>query len=67
MKREPMQTCRCELCGDAFETVRNDAKFCSPACRQLAYRVRHGKSIVIRSRRLIRPDKFAPGSWDTKR
>ncbi len=53
MKREANKTCRCNLCGDAFETVREDAKYCSPACRQLAYRVSHGKSIVIRSRRLV--------------
>jgi hypothetical protein len=30
----------CEVCGEAFEARRSDAKTCSPACRQRAYRQR---------------------------
>jgi Zn finger protein HypA/HybF involved in hydrogenase expression len=66
MKREPKQTLRCQLCNEVFETVREDAKFCSGACRQLAHRVRNGKSIVIRSKRLIGPGRFPAGSWDAR-
>jgi hypothetical protein len=31
---------QCEVCGEAFETKRSDAKFCSGMCRQKAYRRR---------------------------
>lgn len=30
----------CESCGEKFSTTRSDAKTCSPACRQRAYRDR---------------------------
>lgn len=30
----------CALCGERFDPARNDARFCSPACRQKAYRRR---------------------------
>ncbi len=30
----------CQQCGDKFTPPRSDAKFCSPACKQLAYRER---------------------------
>lgn len=43
-QREKNRTCRCDVCGDAFETHREDAKYCSAACRQLAYRERNGIS-----------------------
>jgi hypothetical protein len=32
----------CATCGEVFEPTRTDAKFCSGACRQLAYRRRKG-------------------------
>lgn len=31
---------RCLVCGGMFEAVRHDARQCSPACRQRAYRTR---------------------------
>jgi hypothetical protein len=31
---------RCCRCGDFFEAVRSDAKFCTAACKQAAYRER---------------------------
>jgi hypothetical protein len=31
----------CEHCGDSFEPTRTDARFCSSACRQSAYRERN--------------------------
>jgi hypothetical protein len=37
--REPY-TNTCEVCGREFEAKRSDAKTCSPACRQKAYRQR---------------------------
>lgn len=46
--REKNQRARCQVCGEAFETHRSDARFCSPACRQLAWRVAHGRSMVLR-------------------
>jgi hypothetical protein len=30
----------CEVCGEEFTAKRNDAKTCSPKCRQRAYRQR---------------------------
>jgi hypothetical protein len=30
----------CELCGEVFEPARSDARFCSGACKQIAYRRR---------------------------
>jgi hypothetical protein len=30
----------CDVCGDEFVPVRDDARYCSPACRQRAYRDR---------------------------
>ena len=34
-----MTTCR--VCGQGFTAKRSDARYCSPACRQKAYRDRH--------------------------
>jgi hypothetical protein len=34
------QDLRCEVCGEPFEAARSDAKYCSNACRQRAYRER---------------------------
>jgi hypothetical protein len=31
---------RCETCGEAFSSKRADARHCSGACRQAAYRAR---------------------------
>ena len=31
----------CETCGREFTARRNDARYCSPACRQKAYRHRN--------------------------
>jgi hypothetical protein len=36
-QRRHKQRC-CLACGTSFTTTRNDAKFCSNACRQLTYR-----------------------------
>ena len=33
-------THECQICGKSFEPTRNDAKFCSSACKQKAYRKR---------------------------
>jgi len=30
----------CEVCGEQFTATRRDAKTCSPACKQKAYRQR---------------------------
>ena len=35
----------CETCGENFEPPRSNARFCSNACRQRAYRVRASSSI----------------------
>jgi predicted nucleic acid-binding Zn ribbon protein len=32
----------CEVCGRRFTGVRADARYCSNACRQTAYRQRQG-------------------------
>lgn len=31
---------QCAVCGEPFEPARADARYCSPACKQKAYRVR---------------------------
>jgi predicted nucleic acid-binding Zn ribbon protein len=31
----------CEVCGDPFTPPRSDGRYCSPACRQKAYRRRN--------------------------
>lgn len=46
--REKHQRARCQVCGGAFDVHRSDARFCSAACRQLAWRVAHGRSMVLR-------------------
>lgn len=33
-------TRNCEGCGESFTPARSDAKYCSPACKQKAYRAR---------------------------
>ena len=33
----------CGRCGEPFIPKRTDAHYCSPACRQRAYRLRHGQ------------------------
>ena len=40
---EPIE---CETCGEFFEPARSDAKTCSPACRQKAYRKRWALQIA---------------------
>jgi hypothetical protein len=56
----------CQLCSAEFRSPRRHAMFCTPACRQLAYRLAHGKSKKVRSKQLVGPGKFPPGSWDTR-
>lgn len=38
--RPPIPARRCEMCGELIDATRGDAKFCSSACRQKAYRQR---------------------------
>jgi hypothetical protein len=33
----------CEVCNEVFETTRTDATYCSPSCRQWAYRRRRSQ------------------------
>lgn len=66
MARSKDKTFRCELCDEAFETNRSDAVYCCNACRQLAHRIRKGRSIVVRSRRVIGRGKFLPGSFTAR-
>ena len=39
-QRELARRCRCGNCGQMFIAPRADARFCSPACKQAAYRKR---------------------------
>jgi hypothetical protein len=39
-RRDRRGTHDCQLCGETFEPTRTDAKFCSVACKQKAYRRR---------------------------
>lgn len=41
-----MQMKYCKVCDNGFFCRRQSAKFCSPACRQLDYRRRHGQTVV---------------------
>jgi hypothetical protein len=36
----PARSTRCELCGKLYDPQRSSARFCSPACKQRAYRHR---------------------------
>jgi hypothetical protein len=40
----------CETCGREFTARRNDARYCSRACRQKAYRDRHAPVLARRFR-----------------
>jgi hypothetical protein len=39
---------KCAVCGEEFSAARSDARFCSPPCRQAAYRVRRMTGEVAR-------------------
>src|SRR5262249_7721198 len=41
-RRDRRGTHDCQMCGETFEPTRTDAKFCSAACKQKAYRKRYG-------------------------
>ncbi len=43
-RRKPKEEKVCEVCGEEFTANRADAKTCSPACKQKAYRRRKGAS-----------------------
>jgi hypothetical protein len=49
-RRKRRKTRACSSCGTEFVTTRRDARFCSDACRQRAFRQRHHQD---RSRHLI--------------
>jgi hypothetical protein len=38
----------CESCGGKFQTLRHDARYCSSACRQDAYRQRKEHQVTLR-------------------
>lgn len=40
LRRQLRADRKCEACGDTFTPPRSDARYCSPACRQRAYRQR---------------------------
>jgi len=39
-KRRKLHKRNCDCCGSSFMPARSDARFCSPACKQKAYRQR---------------------------
>lgn len=53
----------CQYCGSAFTAKRSDAKFCCPAHRMHASRLRRGKLHPNRLRRSTQAD----GIWSGKR
>jgi hypothetical protein len=50
----------CEVCGEAFTATQRDAKTCSAACRQKAYRRRAQLLSPKRRRKLSRATLDAP-------
>lgn len=40
---------KCQVCGSTFEAIRQDARQCSNACRQRAYRKRRNAAAQRRS------------------
>ena len=46
----------CQGCGRPLPAGRSDRRFCSPACRQRAYRVRAGAHEVAPARRTLRAE-----------
>jgi len=47
--RPPSGTC--VHCGDTFEPMRSDSRYCSNRCRQAAYRARHDSWIPFEKAR----------------
>jgi hypothetical protein len=47
--REAARQCCCERCGHRFTAPRSDARYCSPACRQAAYRQRCAEQAAARA------------------
>jgi hypothetical protein len=45
-RRVQHETIACAKCGEMFEPTRSDAEFCSPRCRQKAYRKR--KAVTVK-------------------
>jgi hypothetical protein len=39
-RRAPRRTFTCQVCGEAFTAIREDAMYCSTGCNQFAYRQR---------------------------
>src|SRR5262245_20981195 len=52
------QTMICEQCSHEFTERRSDARFCSPQCRQTAYRRRKAEQ-----GRLTRMERITQGKW----
>jgi len=48
-RRAEQRLKECAVCRETFEATRSDAKTCSPACRQTAYRRRVGYAPRIRN------------------
>jgi hypothetical protein len=46
-QREAERGRDCEECGEAFVATRSDAKHCSAACKQKAYRAKRSRSGVV--------------------
>lgn len=44
----------CELCGFPFRTLRSEGRYCTPACRQRAVRVRAGTLTKAHAEQLAR-------------
>jgi hypothetical protein len=62
-RRVPL-TCQCDGCGSDFTPTRKDARFCSNACRQRAYRWRRNRRAPIRNSGPDRPDRF--DAWESR-
>jgi hypothetical protein len=45
-RKERMRTIACKACGGTFQTLHRDARFCSKACRQYAYRRRKAVACI---------------------
>jgi hypothetical protein len=51
----PARRRTCERCGKSYEPERSSARFCSPACRQSAYRKRLNVTAGVTARGSLRP------------
>ncbi len=55
---------RCETCQSAFSSIRKDAKYCSPRCRQKAIRKRESQKHRTETAEMLASLSASPGGFN---